>query len=169
MNLSAAQIQAYAAAAGFSGSDLVTATAVALAESSGDPSVINPEGSYGLWQIYLPMHPEFAGMNLLDPQTNANAAFSVYSKAHASFQPWTTFGSGAYQKYLASVPPVGGYPDPSLTLPSAVPNPGYAPSTSVMTLFPTTILPNSTPAPDFGTIALALALGAGVLFAFSEA
>src|SRR5579862_5259092 len=165
MNLSPAQIQAYAAAAGFSGNDLVTATAVALAESSGDPSIINPEGSYGLWQIYLPMHPEFAGMNLLDPQTNANAAFSVYSKAHGTFQPWTTFGSGAYQKYLASVPGA----DPSLTLPSAVPNPGYAPSTSVMTLFPTSILPNSIPSPDFGTIALALALGAGVLFAFSEA
>jgi hypothetical protein len=165
MNLSPAQIQAYAAAAGFSGSDLVTATAVALAESSGDPSVINPEGSYGLWQIYLPMHPEFAGMNLLDPQANANAAFSVYSKAHASFQPWTTFGSGAYQKYLASVPGA----DPSLTLPTAVPNPGYAPSTSVMTLFPAGILSNSTPAPDFGTIALALALVGGVLFAFTEA
>lgn len=164
MILSPAQIQAYAAAAGFSGADLATAVAVALAESSGNPTVINPEGSYGLWQIYLPMHPEFAGVNLLDPQANAAAAFSVYSKA-GGFRPWTTFGSGAYQKYLAAVPGA----DPSLTLPSAAPNPGYAPSTSVMTLFPTTISPNSTPAPDFGTIALALALGAGVLFAFSEA
>ncbi len=164
MNLSAAQIQGYAAAAGFSGADLATSVAVALAESSGDPSAINPEGSYGLWQIYLPMHPEFAGQNLLDPQSNANAAFSVYSKARG-FQPWTTFGSGAYQKYLSAVPSY----DASLTLPSAVPNPGYTPSTSVMTLFPTNTLPISTPSPDFGTIALALALGVGVLFAFSEA
>lgn len=164
MNLSPAQIQAYAAVAGFSGADLATAVAVALAESSGDPSAINPEGSYGLWQIYLPMHPEFAGQNLLDPQTNANAAFSVYSKAHGSFQPWTTFGSGAYQKYLSAVPSY----DASLTLPTAMPNPGYAPSTSVMTLFPAGISPNSAPAPDFGTIALALALAAGVLFAFTE-
>jgi hypothetical protein len=163
VNLSPAQIQAYAAAAGFSGADLVTAVAIALAESSGDPAAYNPEGSVGLWQIYLPMHPEFAGMNLLDPQTNANAAFSVYSAARG-FRPWTTFGSGAYQKYLAAVPSY----DASLTLPSAAPNPGYAPSTSVMTLFPTNILPNSAPVADFGTIALALALAVGVAFAFSE-
>jgi hypothetical protein len=166
MNLSAAQIQAYAAAAGFSGADLATAVAIALAESypSGNPNSYNPEGSYGLWQIYVPMHPEYAGANLYDPQTNANAAFDIYSKAHG-FTPWSTFNSGSYQKYLASVPGA----DASMTLPTAVPNPGYAPSTSVMTLFPTTILPNSAPSPDFGTIALALALGVGVLFAFSEA
>jgi len=164
MILSAAQIQGYAAAAGFSGADLMTAVAIALAESSGDPTAINPEGSYGLWQIYMPMHPEFSGVNLLDPQANAAAAFSVYSKAHG-FQPWTTFGSGAYQKYLAAVPGA----DASMTLPAAAPNPGFTPSTSVMTLFPTNILPNSAPSPDFGTIALVLALGVGVLFAFSEA
>jgi Lysozyme like domain len=167
MILSAAQIQGYAAAAGFSGADLATAVAIALAESSGDPSAINPEGSYGLWQIYLPMHPEFAGVNLLDPQANAAAAFSVYSKAHG-FGPWSTFNSGAYAKYLASVPNA----DAPLTLPGAGSTPPlsspFAPSTSVMTLFPTTISPNSASAPDFGTIALALALAAGVAFAFSE-
>jgi hypothetical protein len=164
MILSPAQIQGYAAGAGFSGADLPTAVAIALAESSGDPAAYNPEGSVGLWQIYLPDHPEYAGANLTDPQVNANAAFGIYSKARG-FRPWTTFGSGAYQKYLPAVP--GG--DASLTLPSAAPNPGYAPSTSVMTLFPANILPNSAPAPDFGTIALALALAVGVAFAFSEA
>jgi hypothetical protein len=164
MILSPAQIQGYAAAAGFSGADLPTAVAIALAESSGNPAAYNPEGSVGLWQIYLPAHPEYAGANLADPQTNANAAFAIYSTAHG-FTPWSTFKSGSYQNHLAAVPGA----DPSLTLPAAAPNPGYAPSTSVMTLFPTSILPNSAPAPDFGTIALALALGVGVLFAFSEA
>ena len=54
-------IAEYAYRAGFRGDDLVTAVAVAYAESGGDPSNYNPEiaagtpegqGSYGLWQIY---------------------------------------------------------------------------------------------------------------------
>lgn len=107
--LSAAQIAQYAALAGFQGSDLVTAVAVALAESGGDPNAYNPEtaagaptgkGSYGLWQIYLNAHPEFAGQNLNDPQTNANAAFSVYRASGGAFTPWSTFNSGAYASNL---------------------------------------------------------------------
>jgi hypothetical protein len=101
--LSAAQIQQIAANAGFAGPDLATAVAVALAESSGNASAVNPEGSYGLWQIYLPAHPEFAGWNLADPQVNAAAAFSVYSRA-GGFSPWTTYKNGRYQAYLNAVP-----------------------------------------------------------------
>ena len=100
--LTAAQINYYAQTAGFSGSDLATAVAIALAESSGNAAIYNPEtqagapagkGSYGLWQIYLNKHPEFAGVNLYDPQTNANAAYSIYSAA-GGFSPWTTYKSG---------------------------------------------------------------------------
>jgi len=109
-NLSAAQIAQLAAAAGFSGDDLATAVAIALAESGGNPKAYNPEtaarapegqGSYGLWQIFLKAHPEFAGQDLTDPATNAAAAFSVYSAAGQSFTPWSTFGNGAYQTYLS--------------------------------------------------------------------
>jgi hypothetical protein len=53
-----------------------------------------------LWQINLKAHPDLAGENLLDPQTNANAAYMVYSAAGSTFQPWTTFKTG---KYLASL------------------------------------------------------------------
>jgi len=129
MNLSAGQIAQYAAAAGFSGADLVTAVAIALAESNGgNPNAYNKEpqdvpgnfgrsspddglGSYGLWQIYLAAHPEFAGENLLDPQTNANAAYAIYAVA-GGFHPWSTFGSGEYGMYetpamLAQVQPPG--------------------------------------------------------------
>jgi hypothetical protein len=111
-NLNATQILALAANAGFQGDDLATAVAVALAESSGNPQAYNPEkaagaaqgkGSFGLWQIYLTAHPEFAGLNLFDPQTNAQAAFSVYQGAGNSFQPWSTFGSGAYMAYMDAV------------------------------------------------------------------
>lgn len=107
--LTAAEIRQYAANAGFSGDDLDTATAIAQAESSGKPTAYNPEtdagapegkGSYGLWQIYLNAHPEFAGLNLKDPQVNANAAYEIYAKAGYSFAPWSTFNSGAYARYL---------------------------------------------------------------------
>jgi len=106
-NLSAQQISPYAAAAGFSGDDLVNAVAIALAESSGNPKAYNPEmaagapanqGSYGLWQIYLNAHPEFAGVDLYDPQTNANAAYQVFQQS--GFAAWSTFKSGAYQTHL---------------------------------------------------------------------
>jgi hypothetical protein len=105
--LPAGAIATYAANAGFSGADLDTAVAIALAESSGNPSSVGDRligGSVGLWQIYLPMHPEFAGWDLTDPQTNANAAYSVYRAAGNSFTPWTTFKTGAYRAYLSSQP-----------------------------------------------------------------
>lgn len=95
-------IYGYAVNAGFSGEDLITAVAVALAESGGNADAYNPEilagapngqGSFGLWQIYLGDHPEFSGQNLYDPQTNANAAFSIYRRAGNSFSPWATFNS----------------------------------------------------------------------------
>ncbi len=90
-----------AANAGFSGPDLATAVAVAMAESGGDPHAYNPEGSYGLWQIYLPAHSEFAGLDPFDPPTNAYMAFDVYSKARG-FSPWTMYKN---RKYLAFLPP----------------------------------------------------------------
>jgi hypothetical protein len=101
-------VATYARQAGFAGNDLVTAVAVALAESGGNARAYNPEkqagtpdgkGSYGLWQIYLNAHPEFTNQDLYDPQTNANAAYSVYSKA-GGFFPWSTYNSGAYQAQL---------------------------------------------------------------------
>ncbi len=90
------------------------AAAIAQAESSGIPTRYNPEtaakggtpigkGSYGLWQIYLKMHPEFAGQNLYDPATNAAAMFSV-SGGCQNWQPWSTYNNGAYRKYLTNSP-----------------------------------------------------------------
>jgi hypothetical protein len=145
--LSPSQIAQYAAAAGFAGNDLLTAVDIALAESGGNPAAYNPEtaaaggtpqgqGSYGLWQIYLKMHPEFAGANLADPQTNANAAYSIYAIA-GGFTPWSTYTSGEYGMYespavVAAMAPYGAAPaaapltlDASTGLPVA-PAPLYA-------------------------------------------
>lgn len=113
MNYTLAQLESLAMSAGFSATDAVTAAAVALAESSGNPAAVGDGGnSIGLWQIYLPAHPEFSGEDLTDPQTNANAAFSVWQAAGGSFSPWTTYGSGAYLTYV---------PAPSFT-PAASPS-----------------------------------------------
>jgi hypothetical protein len=40
---------------------------------------------------------------LYDPQTNANAAYSVYSDAGFKFTPWTTFKTGSYEGFVDSV------------------------------------------------------------------
>lgn len=100
--MTAADIGQVAANAGFQGDDLVTAVAVALAESSGNPNAWGDAGigagSFGLWQINAKYHPEYGPdfSQLYDPQTNANAAFAVYSQAGQSFKPWSTFKTGAY-------------------------------------------------------------------------
>lgn len=109
--LSADALVQVAQAAGFAGVDLSTSVAIALAESGGNASAYNPEtaagtpagkGSYGLWQIYLNAHPEFQGVNLNDPQTNANAAFSLYSAAGGSFAPWSTYKNMAYTSFVGA-------------------------------------------------------------------
>ena len=94
--------------AGFTGEDLVTAVAVAMAESGGNPTALGDigigQGSFGLWQINSKYHPEFGPdfTTLYDPQTNANAAYSIYVAA-GGFSPWSTFKSGSYQSFISSV------------------------------------------------------------------
>lgn len=109
MRLTTYQLAVVAQNAGFTGDDLVTAVAVALAESGGKTTAYNPEvaagtptglGSYGLWQIYEKAHPEFSATDLLDAQYNAYAAYSVYSAVGGDFRPWSTFMNGAYRAHL---------------------------------------------------------------------
>ncbi len=122
--LGPSEIYKLAINAGWSGADALVATAVALAESGGNPNAYNAEtqantpgghGSYGLWQVYLKAHPEFAGMNLFDPAANASAAYAVWKQAGGSFSPWSTFKSTK-----SSGPPT--------SLPFPLYNPGLAPS-----------------------------------------
>lgn len=95
--------------AGFTGQDLVTAVAVAMAESSGNPNALGDigigQGSFGLWQINSYWHPEYGPdfSKLYDPQTNANAAYAIYVAAGNSFTPWSTFKTGSYQQFVNSV------------------------------------------------------------------
>jgi hypothetical protein len=103
MILSPSQIAQYARNAGFEGADLITAVAIALAESGGKVAVVGDKClgvSIGLWQVNERWHPEYTQSFLNDPQNNANAAFAIYSAAGNSFTPWSTFKNGAYQSHL---------------------------------------------------------------------
>ncbi len=121
--MNAQQITDVAAGAGFSGSALPVAVAIALAESGGNPGAHNPIGaddSYGLWQINMrgtlgPARRAAFGLTsndqLYDPATNARAAFAI-SGGGSNFNPWTTFTSGAYRRYLAAAPTPSPLPAP---------------------------------------------------------
>jgi hypothetical protein len=87
--------------AGLSADKAVTAVAIALAESSGNPQAVGDNGSsYGLWQVHWTVHPQFDRSQLFDPAYNASAMASLSGNG-ADWSPWTTYNTGAYQQYLA--------------------------------------------------------------------
>jgi SLT domain-containing protein len=118
--LTAAQIYALARAAGFPPVVAVTMTAIALRESSGDPNAFNANAatgdrSYGLWQINM-----FQGLaverlklfglvhaeQLLDPATNAHAAFLLWAGKNKNLSTaWYIDRPGLYKdRYESHLP-----------------------------------------------------------------
>lgn len=109
-NLTKAQLASLASDAGFSGSDVNIAAAVALAESNGNPKAHNakpPDDSYGLWQINMigalgPDRRKKFGIknnsDLFDPATNAKAARIIF--AGSGWGAWTTYSKGTYKQYM---------------------------------------------------------------------
>lgn len=100
------QIAGWAQSAGFSGPNLVTAVAVAMAESGGKTDAVSPVNSdgsrdYGVWQINSRAHADkLAGKQWWSVQ-NAAIAKAVYDEAAASgnrngWRPWSVYRSGAY-------------------------------------------------------------------------
>src|SRR3954449_12084787 len=109
MGLSVKQIYDTARAAGFTPAAAVTATAIAFAESGGNPSARChncfpgvTEDSRGLWQINVDAHPDMAGWNLYDPATNARAAYKI-SSGGKHYTPWSTYTNGAYLSHASEV------------------------------------------------------------------
>jgi cell wall-associated NlpC family hydrolase len=102
-------------AAGFSGTGLATAYAVAMAESGGKAGAHNPnvktgDNSYGLFQINmlgqmganrLKQFGLTSDDQLYDPMTNAKAAYAI-SSGGKNWGAWTTYKDGAYKQYLNS-------------------------------------------------------------------
>lgn len=110
------EVIAIARKAGFTGSGLVTAVAIAMAESAlnanatGDVNIQTDKWgpSVGLWQIrtlkpaYLHMEPIRNIATLYDPYMNAKAAFQI-SKGGTDFTPWSTFIYNQYKNFTAQV------------------------------------------------------------------
>lgn len=108
------QIAGYARQAGFQGPALVTATAVALAESGGrtDATNVNRNGSTdrGLWQLNDGAHPWVKSINWSDPAANAAGAFRIYREAGSSFRPWVAFTSGSSSRFTLQAAQAAGAP-----------------------------------------------------------
>jgi Lysozyme like domain len=139
--LSPREILDIALRAGFSRDheEAVIATAIALAESGGNPRAHNPvrpDNSFGLWQINMidalgPDRRKKLGLSrneeLFDPSTNARAARLVFLEANKKFRPWTTFTGGRFKDHMGAArqaaalvdlgpqPGPGPQPEPDLT------------------------------------------------------
>jgi len=103
--------------AGFKGQALVTAIAIAGAESSFNPAALGDltlQGekwgpSVGLWQIRSLKHwYNYTGADKLreaaklsDPYFNARAAYAI-SKGGTDFCPWSTFTNNAFTPYMVA-------------------------------------------------------------------
>lgn len=105
-----ADVAKAAKAAGFPNSELVTAVAIAFAESSFNATAThkNSDGStdYGLWQINS-VHgfPELSNGAWSNPNTNAQLAYRVW-KAQG-WNAWSTHKPSdvtGYARYLAALP-----------------------------------------------------------------
>jgi hypothetical protein len=116
--LSYAQLEGYWQAAGGDPQLSETMAAIALAESGGNPSALNPvdnhgkQSSFGLWQISNGTHAPPA-INWYDPRVNAGLA--VGKLRSQGLQAWGTYTSGAYRQFLQSgvvaEPPAAAAPD----------------------------------------------------------
>ena len=108
------EIARAARAAGFPEDKIATMTAIAMAESSGDSAALNNNPntgdlSYGLWQINMigDMGPERRKLfgiksneELLDPITNAKAAYKIYELQ--GYGAWSVYKSGKYRDYMVT-------------------------------------------------------------------
>lgn len=124
MKLTAAQIYAFARAAGFPPVVAVTMTAIALRESGGDPEAFNNnestgDYSFGLWQInmlnagirtlivksVIPPPPNNGFYMLLDPARNARAAFALWAGENKNLDVAWYIDRGTYKtRYEAHLP-----------------------------------------------------------------
>jgi hypothetical protein len=93
--------------------EIDTAVAVAKLESSHNRNAVNRAagGSYGIWQINAPSHPEYQSIfrsgGWRNVDVNARMAEAVWDAAsggpndgRGSWRPWSVYNSGAYLKFM---------------------------------------------------------------------
>jgi len=90
--LSIQQAAVYARQAGFSGDNLVTILAIAMAESGLSSSVVNSIGATGILQIYLKVHPDVSSQQAKDPAFSFRYAWKL-SDGGKNFCPWQSYSS----------------------------------------------------------------------------
>jgi hypothetical protein len=106
--LSKEQIRSLVVAAGFQGGDALVATAVALAESGGDPRASNTTGNSppstdrGLFQLNSYWQKKYSDAVAYDPQQASAAAYEIYQDRGGNFSAWSAFNNGSYTRYLAA-------------------------------------------------------------------
>ena len=96
-----AGLRELARSAGVTGRDVDVAAAVAMAESGGNPKAVSVTNDYGLWQINAPSWPQFTRDQLLTPSGNA-AAMAIVRVSGRGWSNWTTYRTGAYQRFMPS-------------------------------------------------------------------
>jgi hypothetical protein len=104
-NITMQQAIQNAQGAGFTGSSAQIIAAIAMAESSLDPSAqhTNNDGSIdrGILQINSRWHPEVTDACAYDTACSFQQSLRISSNG-SNFSPWSTYTSGAYQQYLGS-------------------------------------------------------------------
>lgn len=104
-----AQLEALWINAGGSKATAPVAAAIALAESAGCSTALNPtdnngsQSSFGLWQVSNGTHSPPAA-NIYDANVNAKQAVAKWRNA-GGFSPWGTYDTGAYKRYLSGAAP----------------------------------------------------------------
>lgn len=143
--LSPPQIAGYAKAAGFTGSQIVIMTAIAMAESGGNSTITsranrNGTRDHGLWQINDGANADIMAQygDWRDPLNNAKMARAIYKRQ--GYQAWSVFNSGSYSKYLSTASKGAGKAIPPSTT-------GTPPSTGGTTI-PASLLPSIPGMPD---------------------
>lgn len=143
-----AAIYRLARQAGLNREEAIRATAIALAESGGNPRALNPRGEYsmGLWQINmrdaflserLPLFDISSREELYNPATNASAMATLMRQR--GWGEWTTFTRGTYKEFLGRAQRAAGVSGPvDLETPPGRPEPRQEP--------PSRERPPSTPA-----------------------
>lgn len=113
MTLSDNEIAGAVRDAGFPKHSWTVAVAIALAESSGNPTATNhnTNGStdYGLFQINSVHSDLLSKHNWQDPTDNARMALAISSHGN-NWLPWTTFSNGRYRMYLPRAKSATGEP-----------------------------------------------------------
>jgi hypothetical protein len=82
------------------GKDWKIAKAVAKTESHLNCDAVGDNGnSFGLFQIYIPAHPEYANLDLFDCETNIRCAYEIY-RERRNFSAWSTWNDGSYLAFM---------------------------------------------------------------------